>query len=214
MCDDRLLENIADLVHSEIRLFVADLLCAKDFDMLEMISSDEIKRKICNDKAIKAKLQEIIKCPNEKIIINHNGDYASVYEAFVLWIIGRIGIKNKLFLMLETKRLYSKQNLCKSYAKIQNLHLQKAKKQAMLAVIKGEKLKNTKHINGKNNATKSSGFMGGFIEACSEGLKNIDKGILDKMNLQVREALKQIGEDLKQNSERISLDLKGFFNEK
>ena len=105
---EKMLENIADLVHSEIRLFVVGLLCAKDFDMLDMVSSDEIKRKICDDKAIKSKLQEIIKCPNEKIIINDNGDYTSVYEAFVLWIIGRIDIKNKLFLMLETKRLYGR----------------------------------------------------------------------------------------------------------
>ncbi len=168
---EKMLENIADLVHSEIRLFVVGLLCVKDFDMLDMVSSDEIKRKICDDKAIKSKLQEIIKCPNEKIIINDNGDYTSVYEAFVLWIVGRIDIKNKLFLMLETKRLYGRQKLRKSYAKIQNLHLKKAKANAMLAVVKGQKLNNTKHINDKNNATKSSGFMGGLMEAWSENLQ-------------------------------------------
>ena len=204
---EKMLENIADLVHSEIRLFVVGLLCAKDFDMLDMVSSDEIKRKICDDKAIKSKLQEIIKCPNEKIIINDNGDYTSVYEAFVLWIIGRIDIKNKLFLMLETKRLYGRQKLCKSYAKIQNLYLKKAKANAMLAVVKGQKLNNIKHINDKNNATKSSGFMGGLMGAWSENLQNIDKGILDKLNL-------HFSEELKQNLEQISLDLKGFFNEK
>ena len=207
-----MLENIAELVHSEIRLFVVDLLCVKDVDMLDMVSSDEIKRKICDDKAIKSKLQEIIKCPNEKIIINDNGDYTSVYEAFVLWIVGRIYIKNKLFLMLETKRLYGRQKLCKSYAKIQNLYLKKAKANAMLAVIKGQKLNNIKHINDKNNATTSSGFMGGLMGAWSENLQNIDKGILDKGILDKLNL--QFSEELKQNLERSLLDLKGFFNEK
>ena len=205
-----MLENIADLAHSELKLLIAKSLCVKDFDMLDLASGDEIRHKICDDKTIKAKLQEIIKCPNKKMLINNRGDYASVYEAFASWIIGRIGIQNEIFITLETKRLYGRQNLCKSYTKIQNLYLQKAKTKAMLEAIKCKKLKNTKNINSKNNVTKSSGFMGVF----SEALQNIDKGILDKLNLQISEEIKQIGEELKQNSEQILLDLKGFFNEK
>ena len=127
---DENLKNIAKLTHSTIKKLCVDCGETPDF-----VDEGEAKKIICSIES-KAMLGKFAKISNTKIIVDKKKK--SVYEYFAAHLFSRLNIRYKMLKSLELRKIKAKQAINAKQRNLIESHLQKAKIEAILAMIAGK----------------------------------------------------------------------------